>query len=309
MRHRVVLPGHDAFGGDDKLVGSGIGPFVHRDREVVLLSGDEGESLAFPEGVCDSAHRDRNEGIPRGNGLGHDDTAPVIAGTGGDGTCGRFLPGHRHFAGPEVDQGRADGTLENDALLGRGPFRRVEAGSFGQRHPRTGHPVTEFQVDRPLRRSIVQGGAPQEVALLVTAQDSVTTAPGLVLLDLEGHLRHVFRRFGIRIIAVHVDMGRLVFPVQVMVRNPLPRRLVEREAKVVGPVALSRKFRGGCTVPIHHIDADPVSVGKTGVTGTGLIDLVDISGKFDLPGGSRRLRGIPFMHGAGNRREERSCEE
>ena len=118
--------------------------------------------------------------------------------------------------------------------------------------------------------------SPQEVAGLVAAHLAVLRRLALVALHLKLIVVHALG-VGKGIISVHVDVGVLVFPVEVVGRVPLIVRLVERVAHVVATVAAGLQRAWCAAVIIDNVHAHHVAVAEAVVVDARHRQLVDVA--------------------------------
>ncbi len=136
--------------------------------------------------------------------------------------------------------------------------------------------MRQRQTDNTCRRSHVSNLSPKEVACLIATHLTVGSLLTLVLLHLK---LIVIDALGTaeRIVAIHVNMRVLVFPVEVVGGTPLVVCLVKSVAHIVATVATRLQSARIVAVVINDIHAHHVTIAETVVVDTCHCQLVDVA--------------------------------
>ena len=278
MAHKVVLPRCDALADERELILSATGFLVYANREIAHLAGHIGKRLVLGKLIGHAAYGDAEQRFASLYGLRHHDGTPLVARARWHGGRGLHAAVGGHGAVGQIDAGLAYQVGGQHGFLRSSPFTCCKAATLNQRHAGVGHTVFHGQTYHTGGRRHVGHLSPQKVAGLVAAHLAVLRGLALVALHLKLVVVHALG-VGKRIISVHVDVGVLVFPVEVVGRIPLIVRLVERVAHVVATVAAGLQRAWCAAVIIDNVHAHHVAVAEAVVVDTCHRQLVDVAGE------------------------------
>ena len=276
VTHEVVLPRCDALADERELILSATGLLVYANREIAHLAGHIGKRLVLGKLIGHAAYGDAEQRYASLYGLRHHDGTPLVARARWHGGRGLYAAVGGHGAVGQIDAGLTYQVGGQHGFLCSSPFACCKAATLNQRHAGVGHTVFHGQTYHTGGRRHVGHLSPQEVAGFVAAHLAVLRRLALVALHLK--LVAVYALgVGKGIISVHVDVGVLVFPVEVVGRVPPIVRLVERVAHIIATVAADLQCAGGATVVIDNVHAHHIAVAKAVVVDTRHGQLVDVA--------------------------------
>ena len=268
VRHVVVFPCRDAFSQQCEGIFACRFLLVHLDGEVVHFAADVSEVLRFAEVIHHTVYGNRKQHRIGRNRLRYDNGTEYVILLIGDGSCLRYLAGSGDTAVGQVDDGITFHVLDQHLFFQSGPFAVGKAFAFGQGDARTAHAVAHGQADDVLSRSYVGSLAPQEVAGFVATHFVGRGSGRLVFLHFKGVGIHVFGRSE-GIITVDVDVGMVVFPIDVVGRVPFVGSFVKGVLHVVAPVPAGLQGAGSIPLIVYYVDAHFVTVAKSVVVHAG----------------------------------------
>ena len=278
VAHEVVLPRCDALADERELILSATGFLVYANREIAHLAGHIGKRLVLGKLIGHAAYGDAEQRFASLYGLRHHDGTPLVARARWHGGRGLHAAVGGHGAVGQIDAGLAYQVGGQHGFLRSSPFACCKAATLNQRHAGVGHTVFHGQTYHTGGRRHVGHLSPQKVAGFVAAHLAVLRRLALVALHLKLVVVHALG-VGKRIISVHVDVGVLVFPVEVVGRVPLIVRLVERVAHVVATVAAGLQRAWCAAVIIDNVHAHHVAVAEAVVVDARHRQLVDVAGE------------------------------
>ena len=267
MTLEVVLPRGNALAYKRETVLAITLGLIHSDVELHHLARHIGKRLVLRKLIRCATYGDVEECNTSRNSLRHYDGTPFVVHLRGNGSRRLHITCHFHGSVCHVYACLTCQVGGKHCLVHAFPFALGETLALKQFHAGTRHTVSQQQTQGSTGGCYVAQLAPKEVARLVTAHLAVGSGRTLVTLYIKSIVVDAFG-VGVWIVAIYVNMGMEVLPVNIIVRIPFTVGFIVSVAYIVGTVATLLQ-RAGCTsLIVNNVDAHSVTVAKAAVVDT-----------------------------------------
>ncbi len=272
MRSHIIFPCRNRLINEFELILSACFLLIHLNSEIVHLPGYVRECFFLLKRIRHSIYRNTEKHFSCFHSLWHHNGAEFIVFAEWDSPCFSNFARSGDITRGEVNHRITLGVQNQYLFLQFRPSAFGESLAFFQGNAGITHLMPQWQPDDSIRRCYVRCLSPKEVTRFVTSH-FIPIISRLIFLYFKCICVYIRRR-GIWIIAVDVDMGVVILPIDIVGRIPFIGGLVESMRNVRSPIAVGCQCSWCVAIIVYNIYPHNVTITETIVIDTGHCHLV-----------------------------------